>query len=64
MTYTIENAQLWYGRLCKRCDNKCKSIAKQHSLRPKRTNTTIGSYFELTDTEDIINSPSPQFTPM
>lgn len=64
MTYTIENAKILYSRPCKSCDTKCKSIAKQHSLRPKRTNTTMGSYFELTDTEDIINSPSPQFAPI
>jgi len=54
MSYTVENAQLWYSRLCKRCDNKCKSIARQQALKPKRTNTTMGSYFELTDTEDIM----------
>eukprot|EP01084_Bolivina_argentea_P254997 428800_1 len=60
MTFTIENAQLWYGRCCKKCDTKCKSHAQNKYLR-KPTNS---SYFELTDTETAkMMKSSPSSSP-
>lgn len=63
MTYTIENAILWYSRCCNKCDKKCKTFAKEKYIR-RQPKTTESYYFELTD-EETIQSPvnTPPYRP-
>lgn len=56
MSYSVENALLWYGRCCKIPDRKCKGIAQRGGLTLRQT-TESYTYFELTDTDSRVWSP-------